>query len=78
METTEKRTTPVEDLGGILRDHIEKSSLSWQEAADKLNMTYRHLQRVRSGGYPEKAAECLEKLGYEVDLLADVEPPKGA
>lgn len=76
-ETTETRNYPLEDLGDILRDHIEQSSLTWQEAADELNMTYRHLQRVRDGSYPSKAAECLEKLGYEVDLLAAVGEPEG-
>jgi hypothetical protein len=65
----------LDELRFVLEDAIDEEELTYPEAADRFGCTERHLRRVRRGGYPEAAAKYLRKLGYKVDLYAEVEAP---
>jgi len=65
----------LEDLGQMLEDAIRKEGLTMADAADLIGCTRRHLRRVRQGDHPVTAAEYLRRLGYEVELFAEVTGP---
>jgi len=71
-----RSTYPIGQLGALLEQAIKEQGLTYPQAADGFDCTSRHLRRVRNGEYPGAAAKYLRELGYDVELFAEVEPPR--